>query len=195
MGIKTLDFPQTAFDMWSVASVISALFCGAHPFQVSKKESTSASNIKLLQKQIDILGHPGDSWPAIAQLPRWDEHASKLKLAVSDVTVLEGSGVSADLSSRFASNGVGQRAMSSSECNLVACLFQWRPSSRLTADQAVSHPAWHAEPLGHSSPSGSSVSSVSQECCSEGEACKDNVQKMISALRPAMMVRNWRSRS
>jgi hypothetical protein len=71
------------------------------------------------------------SWPDITQLPRWSQYVSKLKLEVS--------GVSADLPFRLASNG---RTMSSSDCDLVAGLLQWEPSSRFTDDQAVSHSVW-----------------------------------------------------
>jgi len=153
--VETLDFSRTAFDMWSFASIMSALLSGTHLFWVragGSKPPGADVDIKVLQKHIDVLGPPVPSWPGITQLPRWSEYASQLKLEVS--------GVSADLPSKLASAEVVRRAVSSSDCDLLAGLFRWQPGSRLTADQAASHSAWRLlGPSVHTSPSGASVSS------------------------------------
>ena len=39
MGVETPDFSQTAFDMWSFGSIMSALLSGTHLFCVSLEES------------------------------------------------------------------------------------------------------------------------------------------------------------
>ena len=123
LGVEKLDFPQTAFDMWSFAGIMSALLSGTHLFRIRVEGSKSTGadvDIKVLQKQIDVLGSPVPSWPGITQLPRWSEYASKLEL--------EASGVSADLPVKLGLAGVVKMALNSAECDLLAGFFHWLPS-------------------------------------------------------------------
>ena len=132
----TLNFLQPPIDMWSFANIISALLSGTHLFRVHEEGSKPVGgdvDVDLLQKHIDLLGPPVQSWPSITKLPRWSEYASQLKCEVS--------GVWTDVAHKVASLPV-QRAMSPLYCDLVAGLLQGEPISRLTADQAVSHSVW-----------------------------------------------------
>ena len=193
LGVEKLDFPQTAFDMWSFAGIMSALLSGTHLFRIRVEGSKSTGadvDIKVLQKQIDVLGSPVPSWPGITQLPRWSEYASKLEL--------EASGVSADLPVKLGLAGVVKRAVNSSDCDLLAGLFRWLPSSRLTADEAALHSAWHSLGfLTRSSPSGASVSAaavssqalpsqeeLAQRSCPKDEARENQTQEMILPKTP-----------
>jgi serine/threonine protein kinase len=139
-GVKDLDYPQTSFDIWSFASMLSALLSGAHLFCVdigASMLSGSDFDIKVLQKRIYLLGSPSESWPGITQLPKWSEYALRLEL-----------GVSADLPSKLVSQAVVRRPLGSADIDLLAGLFRWQPGTRLTADQTKSHKVWDllAEP-------------------------------------------------
>ena len=131
MHIRQLDFPQSAFDMWSYGIV--TLLCGTHlvciPFKARKDKE-----IKVLRKQIDLLGPP--DWPGIKELPRWSEYAQHLQI--------EESGGSTDLCAKLASTKFVRRPLGSLEIELLGWLLRWCPSSRMTAVDAGSHTYWSA---------------------------------------------------
>ena len=63
--------------MWSYGVVMCALLCGAHLFYSPSNAKTDIE-IKVLQKQIDLLGPP--DWLGINELPTWSEYAQKLQI-------------------------------------------------------------------------------------------------------------------
>ena len=134
LGVEKFDFPQTVFDMWSYAVIMCALLSGTHVFCLSTAQlkPEGQQQIKILQKQIDLLGPP--DWPGIKELPSWAAFAPQLKLKAS--------GVSTDLSSKFLSKTVVRRLLQSTDISLLCELLRWDPASRLTAAQAKLHSAW-----------------------------------------------------
>jgi serine/threonine protein kinase len=130
---RQLDFPQSAFDMWSYGVVMCALLCGTHLFCIPFK-ARKDKEIKVLRKQIDLLGPP--DWPDIKELPTWSEYAQHLQI--------EESGVSTDLRAKLASTKFVRRPLGSLEIELLGWLLRWCPSSRMTAVDAGSHTYWSA---------------------------------------------------
>ena len=131
LHVKQLDFPQSAFDMWSYGVIMCALLCGTHLF-CSPSNAKKDIEIKVLQKQIDLLGPP--DWPGIKELPTWSEYAQQLQI--------EESGVSTDLRAKLASTKFVRRPLGSLEIELLGGLLRWCPSSRMTAVEAGSHIYW-----------------------------------------------------
>ena len=134
LHIKQLDFLQSAFDMWSYGVVMCALLCGTHMFCIPSKTRKDKEEIKVLQKQIDLLGPP--DWHGIKELPTWSEYAQHLQI--------EESGVSTDLREKLASTKFVKRPLGSLEIDMLEGLFRWCPSSRMTAVDAGSHTYWSA---------------------------------------------------
>ena len=134
LHIKQLDFPQSAFDMWSYGVVMCALLCGTHMFCIPSKTRKDKEEIKVLRKQIDLLGPP--DWHGIKELPTWSEYAQHLQI--------EESGVSTDLRAKLASTKFVRRPLGSLEIELLGWLLRWCPSSRMTAVEAGSHIYWSA---------------------------------------------------
>ena len=134
LHIKQLDFPQSAFDMWSYGVVMCALLCGTHMFCIPSKTRKDKEEIKVLRKQIDLLGPP--DWHGIKELPTWSEYAQHLQI--------EESGVSTDLRAKLASTKFVKRPLGSLEIELLGWLLRWCPSSRMTAVEAGSHIYWSA---------------------------------------------------
>ena len=150
LHIKQLDFPQSAFDMWSYGVVMCALLCGTHLF-CSSSNAKKDIEIKVLQKQIDLLGPP--DWPGIKELPTWSEYPQLLQI--------EESGVSTDLRAKLASTKFVRRPLGSLEIELLGGLLRWCPSSRMTAVEAGSHIYWSAasQPTSEKTVGGCSLSS------------------------------------
>ena len=112
---------------------------------------TNDNEIKVLQKQIDLLGPP--DWPGIKELPTWSEYAQQLQI--------EESGVSTDLRAKLASTKFVRRLLGSLEIELLGWLLRWCPTSRMTALDAGSHTYWSAasQPTSEKTVGGCSLSS------------------------------------
>ena len=111
-----------------------ALLCGTHMFCIPSKTRKDKEEIKVLRKQIDLLGPP--DWPGIKELPRWSEYAQHLQI--------EESGGSTDLRAKLASTKFVRRPLGSLEIELLGQVLRWCPSSRMTAVEAGSHIYWAA---------------------------------------------------
>ena len=111
-----------------------ALLCGTHMFCIPSKTRKDKEEIKVLRKQIDLLGPP--DWHGIKELPTWSEYAQHLQI--------EESGVSTDFRAKLASTKFVRRPLGSLEIELLGWLLRWCPSSRMTAVDAGSHTYWSA---------------------------------------------------
>lgn len=116
LEIKELDFPQTAFDMWSYGVIMCALCSGTHLFCCTEDEKKE-QDIICLQKQINVLGPP--DWPGIKELPNWSKCVPKLRI--------EESGVSTDLQEQLVSTRV-VRSQSPKNLYLYSFPGGFRPS-------------------------------------------------------------------
>ena len=156
LEISKLEFPQTAFDMWSYGVIMCALFSGTHLFCCDSATEKDNVELKCLQKQIDVLGPP--DWQGIKALPLWSKYEAKLRL--------EGSGVSTDLREKLVSSKVVRRPVECPAIALLSGLLRWCPPSRMTAIEVRNHSYWdilaEVSPMSEATSRGAFEESLSQ---------------------------------
>ncbi len=128
LGIRQQPCKQDALDLWSAGCILGALWCGSNLFDAS-------TPAELFAQQVDLLGCPSISWPAVLQAPSWSECAGP------DLLGKRPKGPQA-----LCDPSVVRRMMHGHEhaIDLVFRLLAWNPADRPSAENAYRHEAWSA---------------------------------------------------
>ncbi|XP_048439493.1 cyclin-dependent kinase E-1 isoform X2 [Pyrus x bretschneideri] len=124
----------SAVDMWAVGCIFAELLTLKPLFQGAEvKAIPNPFQLDQLDKIFKVLGHPTlEKWPALANLPHWQQDVQHIQSHKYDNTAL---------------HSVVHLSPKSPAYDLLSRMLEYDPRKRITAAQALEHEYFRIEPL------------------------------------------------
>ncbi|KAB2614418.1 cyclin-dependent kinase E-1-like [Pyrus ussuriensis x Pyrus communis] len=124
----------SAVDMWAVGCIFAELLTLKPLFQGAEVKATpNPFQLDQLDKIFKVLGHPTlEKWPALANLPQWQQDIQHIQDHKYDNTALY---------------SVVNLSPKSPAYDLLSKMLEYDPRKRITAAQALEHEYFRIEPL------------------------------------------------
>ncbi|KAM0974098.1 hypothetical protein FF1_017346 [Malus domestica] len=124
----------SAVDMWAVGCIFAELLTLKPLFQGAEvKAIANPFQLDQLDKIFKVLGHPTlEKWPALANLPHWQQDMQHIQGHKYDNTAL---------------HSVVHLSPKSPAYDLLSKMLEYDPRKRITAAQALEHEYFRIEPL------------------------------------------------